>query len=421
MLRTCRSSWAVFLAISLVLVSVSGCFAVPIPDLSRLRDRLFEETASAPRVVTRIVTAIPSASATRAPASEGRADESQAVEGEISLERLYELVNESVVNILVANRVEGGGLRPPGGSQEPDEFYQRGQGSGFVYDRDGHIITNNHVVANADEVTVTFNDDLAVPAVVVGTDPDTDLAVLRVDLAADHLRPLPLGDSDALRVGQQVVAIGNPFGLAGSMTTGIVSALGRLLPSTGTAQYSIPDIIQTDAAINPGNSGGPLLDTAGNVVGVNAAIESPVRGFSGVGFAIPVDIVKKVVPVLIDEGAYEHAWLGIRGVALSPELARAMDLEDNQRGVQVVDAVRDGPAARAGLRGSIGSVRVQGTELPVGGDIIVAADDVPVRKFEDLISYLVRQTEVGQRVSLRILREGKITDVDVTLAARPAQ
>ena len=341
-------------------------------------------------------------------------------EEERLLVELYERVNPSVVNIVVATRVKG-----LGGSESPDEFVQQGEGSGFVYDTQGHIITNNHVVANADQVRVTFFNDVSVLAQVVGTDPDSDLAVIKVDLPETELRPLKLGDSDALKVGQRVVAIGNPFGLEGTMTTGIVSALGRLLPAGSATvsggRYSIPDVIQTDAAINPGNSGGPLLNLQGEVVGVTSAIESPVRGFAGVGLAIPANIVKKVVPALIQKGYYEHPWLGISAVNLSPALAKAMGLPESQRGVVVAMVTPGSPAEKAKLRPSERTVRVEGQELPADGDIIVGIDNQTVKKFDDLISYLTRRTEVGQKVTLKILREGKTISVEVTLAARPKE
>jgi S1-C subfamily serine protease len=342
---------------------------------------------------------------------------------------LYERVNRSVVNIAVVSRVQSSSRLPgvpglPTPTPSPDQ-YQRGEGSGFVYDKQGHIITNNHVVAGADQVRVTFSDDYSVLATVVGADADSDLAVIKVDVDPARLYPLSLGDSDALRVGQKVVAIGNPFGLEGTMTSGIISGLGRVLPagsetSTG-GTYNIPDIVQTDAAINPGNSGGPLLNYAGEVVAVNTAIESPVRGFAGVGYGIPSNLVKKVVPVLIEKGSYTHPWLGISGMTLVPEFAQAMKLSEDQRGVLIGTITPDSPAARAGLRGSSTQVRIEGQAVAVGGDIIVAVDGEPVRKFDDLLSYLARKTVVGQKITLTVLRDGRTVNVDLTLAARPGR
>lgn len=347
------------------------------------------------------------------------------------LEDLYERVNPSVVNIMVVTRVRAGASSPyaprvPGqqGQAPQDYFYQSGEGSGFVLDMKGHIVTNNHVVDGADEVRVTFPDDVSVTAKVVGRDPDSDLAVIKVDVNASELVPLPLGDSDELKVGQRVVAIGSPFGLEGSMTTGIVSALGRVLPTTrnaptGGSNYSIPDIVQTDAAINPGNSGGPLLDYSGRVVGVNAAIESAVRSNSGVGFAIPVNLVKKVVPELIAKGSYEHTWLGISGASLSPAMAQAMNLGEDQRGILVGDVTKGSPAEQANLRPSQTTVKILGQDTQVGGDVIIKIDGTSVRKFDDLISFLVRNTSIGQTVLLTVLRDGKTIEVPVTLSARP--
>jgi 2-alkenal reductase len=347
-----------------------------------------------------------------------------ASEEERLLVALYERVNPSVVNIAVAARVlPQGESQSPSDSEAPDEFMQRGEGSGFVIDSKGHIVTNNHVVAGADQVRVTFSDDVSALATVVGTDPDSDLAVIKVDVPSSELYPLVMGDSDALKVGQRVIAIGNPFGLEGTMTTGIVSALGRLLPAGGDttegARYRIPDVIQTDAAVNPGNSGGPLLDLEGQVVGVTSAIESPVPASAGIGLAIPSSIVKKVVPALIASGHYQHAWLGISAVTVGPTLAKAMGFPEDQRGVLVATITPGSPAERAKLQPSQDTVRVDGLAMPSGGDIIVGIEGKPIRKYDDLISYLTRYTEVGQTVRLSVLRDGHVVEVEVTLAARP--
>ncbi len=338
----------------------------------------------------------------------------------MSLVELYELANPAVVNIAVASVVRGDGLfqSDPGAQQ-----YRQGVGSGFVFDNQGHIVTNNHVVQGADLVRVTFVDDFTVPAAVVGTDPDSDLAVIRVDVDAEHLHPLLLADSDEVRPGLEVVAIGNPFGLRGTMTHGIVSAIGRLLPvgesQEADAQYTIPDIIQTDAAINPGNSGGPLLDLRGRVIGVNTAITGTTGAFSGVGFVVPSSIVRQVVPALIENGFYQHPWLGITTLTLSPVVNAEMNLPEDQRGVMVAAVTRRSPADKAGLRGATQSIEVFGQDFPTGGDIIVRIDDQPVRVFDDLISYLVRRTQVGQTVTLGILRDDEAMEVEVTLEARP--
>jgi S1-C subfamily serine protease len=351
------------------------------------------------------------------------------------LVHLYQVANPSVVNIQITRVLsESGEELPPSFPnipgfpdlpESPQEQFQTGQGSGFVYDEQGHIVTNYHVAGEADEMMVTFSDGLSLAAEMVGGDPDSDLAVIRVEQLPEGIRPLALGDSDALRVGQSLAAIGNPFGLEGTMTTGIVSALGRTLPSqsraVGGSRFSIPNVIQTDAAINPGNSGGPLLNLAGEVVGVNTAIESTDGQFSGVGFAIPSNTVKRVVPVLIEEGRYQHPWLGISGMDLTPSVREAMGLELDQRGVLVVSVVEDSPAEEAGLQGSGTELQQNGQTLRIGGDVIVGIDGVPVQDFEDLLVYLSEETQAGTQVELQILRDGEPIDVSVTLAARPSE
>ncbi len=335
---------------------------------------------------------------------------------------IYERVAPSVVYIRVVQQVAGveiprieipGWPEPP-----PQDFYRQGTGSGFVWDTEGHIVTNYHVVQGAEKVEVTFLDGTTVLAEIVGSDPDSDLAVLRVDLPADRLQPVTLGDSDTLFVGQRTVAIGNPFGQEWTLTTGVVSALGRTLPS-GTSQFSIPEMIQTDAAINPGNSGGPLLDREGRVIGVNTMIISRWQSSAGVGFAIPINIVKQIVPVLIAEGRYAYAWLGIMGRDLDRETALAMDLSPEQHGALVIEVTADSPAARAGLRGSDETVTIDGAEAQIGGDVIVAIDNQPVMGMDDLIVYLVKKTRPGQKVTLTVLRDGRERQIEVRLGERP--
>jgi 2-alkenal reductase len=339
---------------------------------------------------------------------------------------IYERVAPSVVHIRVVQRISGDDrprIEIPGWPDFPDlpeDFYSRGEGSGFVWDKDGHIITNYHVVQDAEEVEVTFRDGTRIPAQIVGTGPDSDLAVLQIDRPPDLLRPAALGDSDALFVGQRAVAIGNPFGQEWTLTTGVVSALGRTLPS-GTSQFSIPEMIQTDAAINPGNSGGPLLDREGRVIGVNTLIMSGDRVSSGVGFAIPVNIVNRVVPILIEEGQYAYAWLGIVGRDLDRELALAIDLPADQRGALIVEVVEGSPAEEAGLQGSDRTVTNNGARLEIGGDVITAIDGQPVVAMDDLIVYLVKETRVGQQVALTVLRDGQEQEIDVTLGRRPRE
>jgi len=350
-----------------------------------------------------------------------------------SLATLYNEVNPSVVNIRVTQKgaAQGGPespmpglpfLRPPN-PQEPREFRRHGMGSGFIWDQSGHVVSNNHVVADADEISVTLHDGTIVPARLVGADPDSDLAVIKVMTEAPTLKPVRLGDSTQLKVGQLAIAIGNPFGLASTMTVGFVSALGRLLPvESGLgpgSNYTIPDIIQTDASINPGNSGGVLVDDSGSVIGVTTAILSPVGASVGIGFAVPAAIVQKVVPALIKDGRYIHPWLGLGGVALTPDLSRAMGLDPAQRGALIIDVVAGGPADKAGLRGSGRQAKVHGQNVRVGGDVILAIGGQPVKDFDDLIEYLARSGTVGQNVSLKFLRRGKEMAVEATLAPRP--
>ena len=365
---------------------------------------------------------------------------------ESTLINIYEQVNPSVVNIRVVQEIGGvlpdsespgfempdlpEGFEIPEGFELPEGFdpqqpFGQGLGSGFVWDTAGNIVTNNHVVEGADKIEVTFSDETVVIAELVGADPDSDLAVIRVDLPSDQLYPVQIGDSDQLRVGQLAIAIGNPFGLEGTMTVGIVSALGRSLPAssglTGGPVYSIPNVIQTDAPINPGNSGGVLLDDMGQVIGVTAAIESPVRANAGVGFVIPSSIVARVIPALIANGSFAHPYLGISGISLTPDLAEAMHLETEQRGALVAEVLPDGPAEKAGLLGSSQQASVDGVDIQVGGDVITAINGQVVKDMDDLISYLSSEVEVGQKVVLAVLRNEKAIEIEVLLEARPEE
>ena len=368
-----------------------------------------------------IVERVEVAAATPQGATQGNAPlvvASEALTEEALLETLYERVNPSVVYISVAVPARAQGF-PFSQGQSP---YQYGSGSGFVYDRQGHIVTNNHVVEGAERIEVTFSDDTTLPATVVGRDPDSDLAVIKVDPEGLDLVAVELGDSDALRVGQKVLAIGNPFGYQGTLTTGVISGLSRSLPASAAAEggsYTIPDVIQTDAAINPGNSGGPLLDYQGRVIGVNAAIESSTNSSAGVGFAIPVSLVKLVVPVLIESGTYAYPYLGISGGTIYPDVAVAMGLPRNQRGALVATVTPGGPADQAGVRASGQTTTIDGVQVPMGGDIIVALNGHPVNKFDDLIVWLIRETAPGDKATLTVLRDGKTIDLTVTLAGRP--
>ena len=301
-------------------------------------------------------------------------------------------------------------------------------GSGFVYDTSGHIVTNYHVVAGDDDISITFIDGTVYRARIVGTDQYSDLAVLRIqdDIPTDKLKPLPLGNSSSLRVGQEVIAIGNPFGLSGSMTEGIVSGLNRLIPvyqdplsNVAAPAFSIPDVIQTDAAINPGNSGGPLLDMEGEVIGINSAIFSTTGGFAGIGFAIPSNTIDQVVPSLIATGSYQHPWLGVSGIDMTPEIAEAMGLGE-PRGFLVIEAAPGGPADSAGVQGGDTPAQLDGREIPLGGDVILGINDKDIRKIDDVLGYLQQATKVGETVTLTVWRDGQIIQINVTLGPRPS-
>ena len=405
-----RSRW-LYVVLVLSLVAAVGCGA---PSLAASIDSV----ESAPVAVA-------------APATEdvmGSAGVLAALEG--TLENVYEQVSPSVVNIQVVQKMDASAQQMPGfrffdpdeQEQMPQYRYSSGSGSGFIWDRQGHIVTNNHVVEDADKITVVFSDGYTVDAELVGRDPDSDLAVIQVDVPASQLTPLQLAGPDQIKVGQMSIAIGNPFGLEGTMTVGFISAVGRLLPVGSEAlggSFSIPDMIQTDAPINPGNSGGVLVDDEGRVIGVTTAIISPVRASAGIGFAIPATIVEKVVPALISDGEYIHSWLGVSGTSLTPDLADAAGLDMDQRGALVVDVVPNGPADEAGLRGSDREVKVDGQTLRAGGDVIIAMNDQPVKDFDDIVTYLARDTQAGDTITLTLLRENKSEDVKVNLEARP--
>lgn len=327
--------------------------------------------------------------------------------------QVYQSVGTGVVNI--TNR-----------SYAHDFFFQpvpqEGTGSGIIYDTEGHIITNYHVVHNAEELFVTLPDETTLPAELVGADPSNDLAVIKVDARPDLLQPVPLGESESLRVGQFVVAIGNPFGFERTLTVGVVSALGRVIESPD--ERFIGEIIQTDAAINPGNSGGPLLDLSGQLIGVNTAIFSPSRASAGIGFAIPVDTVRRVVPELIGRGYYPHPWLGISLLwDLTPE--RTLTLQEAgmdvpaTEGVLIVETSAGSPAQAAGLRGGQQQVWIGHLLLPVGGDILTAIDGQPIATGRDLIRHVDTATEVGQTIEVTIWRDGQQQIVSIVLTERP--
>ena len=293
-----------------------------------------------------------------------------------------------------------------------------GTGSGFVYDKEGRIITNNHVVEEATSIDVTFLDGSIVEAELVGRDPYSDMAVIQVDLPPERLEPMKLGTSSDLLVGETVVAIGNPFGLANTMTMGIVSAVGRQASAPGN--YVIVDVIQTDAAINPGNSGGPLLNLRGEVVGMNTWILSDTGQFSGIGFAVPSDTVKREIDSLIETGTYQHPWIGIVGREITPDIAEAMGLDRDTRGTLVVELSEGGPAEEAGLRGGDRQVAVDGTVMTIGGDVIIGADGKTMNSFYDLIFYVSRYKRPGDVITMTVIRGREIIDIDLTLGVRPS-
>ncbi|MDN5846812.1 MAG: PDZ domain-containing protein [Candidatus Nitrosocosmicus sp.] len=334
---------------------------------------------------------------------------------------LYDKVDQSVVQVTHNSDT-------PGDSR---------LGSGFVYDELGHIITNYHVVSGKNinaKFDITFIDGTAYEAEVIGVDPFAEIAVLKISLqnisqVKEKLVPLPIGNFSKVDVGQRVAAVGNPFGLSASITEGIVSGLGRLLPALSpemsqtplildTPSFSIPNIIQTDAAINPGNSGGPLLNMNGEVIGINTAIFSSTGVYSGVGFAIPSYLIQQVVPALITTGSYQHSYLGISGTDVNTGIAEIMGLE-NTTGFLVIQVTSGSPAEKSGIRGGSILTEIDGMEIELGGDVIIGVDDSPIRKIDDLLSYLEREKKVGENITLSVIRAGQVQQIDVTLAARP--
>ncbi len=359
---------------------------------------------SAPRAITtqptpnaKAIHAIPTASASQI---EIVTNEDQV------LVDMYNRLNPSVVNITVY-------------LNQNDVLAPYAQASGFIYDDQGYIITNAHVVHGADTVEVTFSDGLIREATVVGEDLNSDLAVIKSELPAD-ITAIPLGTMENLAVGQTVVAIGNPFGFEGTLTHGIISALGRTIPALTV--FSIPQAIQTDAAINPGNSGGPLLNLNGEVIGVNAQIETNGTSDSnlGVGFSIPVSLIRRVVPALVETGKYDWPWLGVSGGTVNPPLVKAMNLNVEQ-GAYVSKVTADGPALAAGLRGTTETITQDGRSVDIGGDVITAINGQPVKTFDDILVYLTLNTSPGQEVTLTILRDGQYQDVTVQLGTRPSE
>jgi S1-C subfamily serine protease len=330
----------------------------------------------------------------------------------LPLTKLFKKVENSVVQI--TSRVSNPNMQIIINGN-PLEGQSTRLGSGFIYDKQGHIITNDHVVDGAKTVDVTFVDGNTYRAKVIATDPFSDIAVIQItdNFSAENLVPLVITNSSNLQVGQQIVAIGNPFGLSDTMTTGIVSQMGRLLPNPDTG-FSTPNVIQTDAAINPGNSGGPLLNMQGHVIGINTAINSATGEFSGVGFAIPSSTILREIPSLIQNGCYSHAWLGISGGSITPELAQSAGLPINYKGVAITSVQPGSPAAKAGLQGATSQ---DSGSSPIG-DIILAFDGHPVKNIDDLITY-TNLYKPGDNVQLTVNRHGQILNLDMVLQARP--
>ena len=322
----------------------------------------------------------------------------------LSLADLFSKSQDGVVQIIV---------RKTG-----DNSSDRAIGSGIVYDQSGHIITSNHVVSDYQKIRVVFHNGNSYTAQVTGTDPFADLAVIKVQASSQTLHTLPLGDSSKLRIGDEVIAIGSPFGLTGSMTSGIVSQLGRILNPPDIGSFSIPNVIQTDTAINPGNSGGPLLNDQGEVIGINTAIQTQTGEFSGVGFAIPSNTMKRIVPYLIQDGHYKHPWLGVSGITIDPDLSDSLGLS-TQSGFLIENIVPGSPAANAGLHASNQTKMIEGIKYKIGGDVITGVDNIPVKKLEDLLNYLQDNKSAGDKMVLKIIRNDKYIEVTLTLQERP--
>ena len=355
----------------------------------------------------------PAATLTPAPVLEAPAEAGNLVTLEQDIIQAYESVGMGVVNI--TNRGYGYDffMRP---------VPQEGSGSGIVYDEQGHIITNYHVIEDASELLVTLPDETTLVAEVVGADAANDLAVLKVDAPPELLHPIPLGQSDNLQVGQFVIAIGNPFGFERTLTVGVVSALGRVIESPD--DRFIGEIIQTDAAINPGNSGGPLLDLSGRIVGVNTAIFSPSQASAGIGFAVPVDTVRRVVPELIARGYFPHPWLGLSYVwnlsANRAQILREFGMDvPVEEGLLVLEIASESPADIAGLRAGQEQVRLGRTILLIGGDVLTAIDGEPIATARDLIRFLDTRTAVGQTIQVTVWRDGQEMTIPVTLVEQP--
>ena len=329
------------------------------------------------------------------------------------------LTEEERNNIAIYEKVSDGVVNVTSTAVQTDFFFNafptQGSGSGSIIDTKGHILTNHHVVANAQKLEVTLGDGSKWPAKLVGSDPDSDLAVIKIDAPKEKLKIIPMGDSKNLKIGQKVLAIGNPFGLQRTLTTGIVSSVGRTIRSD--AGTLIEDVIQTDAAINPGNSGGPLLNSDGEIIGINSAILSPSGGNVGIGFAVPVNTAKQVVPELLSKGYVTYPWIGATIQSLIPEVAKYLKLKI-ERGAIIAEVVKGGPADKAGLKGGNQKVQVGNMIAVVGGDIVVKVDQHEVKTNDELIHY-IREKKPGDTILLKVYRKGDFVDVKLTLGERP--
>ena len=334
--------------------------------------------------------------------------------------KAFSITEDEKNNISVYEKVADGVVNVTSTAIQMDFFFNafptQGSGSGSIIDTKGHILTNHHVVADAQKLEVTLAGGSKWPAKLVGSDPDSDLAVIKIDAPREKLKVIPMGDSRNLRIGQKVLAIGNPFGLERTLTTGIISSLGRTIRSeVGTL---MEDIIQTDAAINPGNSGGPLLNSEGEIIGINSAIISPSGGSVGIGFAIPVNTAKRVTPELIAKGYVSYPWIGATIQTLIPEIAKFLKLNKVERGAMIAELAKGGPADKAGLKGGDQKVQVGNMIVIVGGDIVVKADQHDVKTNDELIRY-IREKKPGDTILLNVFRNGKFEEVKVTLGERP--
>jgi len=337
-----------------------------------------------------------------------------------SVEQVFSVTEDEKNNIAVYEKVADGVVNVTSTAIQMDFFFNtfptQGSGSGSIIDTKGHILTNHHVVADAQKLEVTLADGSKWPAKLIGSDPDSDLAVIKIDAPKEKLKVILMGDSKNLRIGQKVLAIGNPFGLERTLTTGIISSLGRTIRSeVGTL---MEDIIQTDAAINPGNSGGPLLNSGGEIIGINSAIISPSGGSVGIGFAIPVNTARRVVPELISKGYVSYPWIGATVQTLIPEIAKFLKLNKVERGAMIAEVVKGGPADKAGLRGGNQRVQVGNMIVIEGGDIVVKADQHDVKTNDELIRY-IREKKPGDTILLKVFRKEKFEEVKVTLGERP--